>query len=330
MTRRRRRSVANRGLGAPIRPSSLPLPRSRERPAAGPARLPRRQRQGRARLSADPADRLPRGRVSATGLPVPRRAPCREQSSAGALSRSRRCPPRRSTRRRFRHAARRARGQSPIRAPARRARLKSGCLPESLEDVGQKRRIDALPIIAHDDVGRGVPELQAQLHVPAARVNFTALESRYLGVSEDRVQRRTQLVRARRQQFVLQSVRLMGAAVRRRIVDRERGPCRQILGEGAFPLQAPTFEDGNRVRDSGLSHFDQAPGNARGSYPGRPAKSRADQMTKVDSRQRERRSLRKANITHISRERQTFVCPADHQQAHSSPAATSEPRRALA
>ena len=244
MTRRRRRSVANRGLGAPIRPSSLPLPRSRERPAAGPARLPRRQRQGRARLSADPADRLPRGRVSATGLPVPRRAPCREQSSAGALSRSRRCPPRRSTRRRFRHAARRARGQSPIRAPARRARLKSGCLPESLEDVGQKRRIDALPIIAHDDVGRGVPELQAQLHVPAARVNFTALESRYLGVSEDRVQRRTQLVRARRQQFVLQSVRLMGAAVRKRIVDRERGPCRQILGEGAFPLQAPTFEDG--------------------------------------------------------------------------------------
>ena len=65
--------------------------------------------------------------------------------------------------------------------PAVFARKAAVRLPESLEDMRQERRFDALPVIAHHDVDRRSPSVRGRsLHVACREaVNFTAFDSRF-------------------------------------------------------------------------------------------------------------------------------------------------------
>ena len=72
-----------------------------------------------------------------------------------------------------------------------------------------------------------VSEVALRSMVSSARCRLSGATlpgAQHARVAEDRVQRRAQLVRERRQKFVLQAARLLGIHIETRILERDRGP----------------------------------------------------------------------------------------------------------
>ena len=88
------------------------------------------------------------------------------------------------------------------------------------------------------DIEQVVDELRLSPDVALERVQRAALRlgrqhigAQHMGPAEHRIERRAQLVRQRRDEFILGAVRFLRLLVETGVVERQRRPCRDAAGQ---------------------------------------------------------------------------------------------------